>query len=51
MGDNTNKSNLIKTLRQETGIGIFFCKKALEQCNFDYDKAKMLLLKRSRNWI
>lgn len=34
---------LVKQLREETGQGIMFCKKALYKANFDYTKAKNYL--------
>ena len=32
---------IIRKLRNETGFGIMNCKKALEECDFDYEKAKV----------
>lgn len=43
MATTTNK---IKQLREETGVGIMECKKALEQTKGDIQKAKELLKKR-----
>lgn len=37
---------LVKQLREETGLGMMECKKALYQTNFDYTKAKHYL----KNW-
>lgn len=39
-------TNKIKQLREETGVGIMECKKALEQTKGDINKAKELLKKR-----
>lgn len=36
-------NELVKKLRQETGIGILDCKKALEQAHGDLEKAKLIL--------
>lgn len=36
-------NELVKKLREETGIGILDCKKALEQANGDLEKAKKIL--------
>lgn len=36
-------NELVKRLREETGIGILDCKKALEQANGDLEKAKLIL--------
>jgi len=36
----------VKILREKTGIGMMDCKKALEQCNNDFDKAIELLRKK-----
>jgi len=40
--------DLIKQLRQETGVSVSECKKALEEANGDFDKAKELLRKWGR---
>ena len=37
--------NNIKTLREKTGVGMMECKKALETCNNDVEKAKIYLRK------
>ncbi len=39
---------LVKKLRQETGIGILDCKKALEQAQGDLEKAKTILREQGR---
>ncbi|MBF0511986.1 MAG: translation elongation factor Ts [Candidatus Omnitrophica bacterium] len=39
-------ANDIKRLREETSCGVIDCKKALEEANGDFDKAKELLRKR-----
>ncbi|MFN4218911.1 MAG: elongation factor Ts, partial [Candidatus Bipolaricaulia bacterium] len=36
-------NELVKRLREETGIGILDCKKALQQANGDLEKAKLIL--------
>lgn len=36
-------AELIGKLRQETGAGVMDCKKALEEANGDYEKAKKML--------
>lgn len=36
----------IKQLREETGVSVSECKKALEQSNNDFDKAKKILRKK-----
>lgn len=36
----------VKILREKTGIGMMDCKKALEECNNDFDKAIELLRKK-----
>ncbi len=36
----------VKALREKTGIGMMNCKKALEECNNDFEKAIELLRKR-----
>jgi elongation factor Ts len=41
-------AKLIKTLRDETGMGITDCKKALEEAGGDLDQAEMLLRKRQK---
>lgn len=38
--------NLVKKLREQTGIGIMECKKAIADANNDYDKAVELLRKK-----
>ena len=38
----------LKRLREETGIAIMICKRALDDCNYDYDKAKTLVIKYAR---
>ncbi len=38
--------DLLKKLRQETSAGIADCRKALEDSNNDYDKAKKLIIER-----
>lgn len=38
--------NLVKKLREQTGIGILECKKAIGECNNDYDKAVEYLRKK-----
>lgn len=35
----------IKQLREQTGVGMMDCKRALEQCNGDFDKAVVFLRK------
>jgi elongation factor Ts len=39
--------DLVKQLRDETGVSIMQCKKALEEMAGDYEKAKMFLRKKS----
>lgn len=39
--------DLIKALRESTGVSIMQCKKALEESNGDMDKAKAVLLEKS----
>src|SRR5882672_3291244 len=41
-----NKIDLIKQLREETGMGLVAAKQALEETNWDYDKALELLRER-----
>jgi translation elongation factor EF-Ts len=36
-------NELVKKLREETGVGIMECKKALQQANGDLEKAKLIL--------
>jgi len=38
--------NQVKQLRQETGVSVSECKKALEESNNDFDKAKEVLRKK-----
>ncbi|MCS6937217.1 MAG: elongation factor Ts [Candidatus Bipolaricaulota bacterium] len=40
---NEKINELVKRLREETGIGILDCKRALEQANGDLEKAKKIL--------
>lgn len=40
-------TELIKALRDETGVSVMQCKKALEQAGGDLEKAKVILLKHS----
>lgn len=37
---------LVKKLREQTGVGILECKKAIDEANNDYDKAEELLRKK-----
>ncbi len=39
----TSFNELVKKLREETGVGILDCKKALQQANGDLEKAKLIL--------
>ena len=41
--DVSDNAKIMLKLRQETGIGILTVKKALDECDWDYDKAKALL--------
>ncbi len=43
--------NQIKQLRQETGISVTECKKALEESEGDFEKAKEILRKRGKEFI
>lgn len=43
--------NQIKQLRQETGISITECKKALEESSGDFDKAKEILRKWGKEFV
>ncbi len=40
-------TDLLKTLRDETGISVMQCKKALDEAGGDMDKARMILKKKS----
>ncbi len=42
----TINADLIKDLREQTGAGMLNCKKALEECNGDFEQAKDLLRKK-----
>jgi hypothetical protein len=41
--------SLVKKLREETGIGILECKKAIAESNNDFTKAAELLRKKLKN--
>jgi elongation factor Ts len=41
-------ADMIKSLREETGISVMQCKKALEEANGDFEKAIIILTKRSK---
>jgi len=38
----------VKALRDETGVAVMQCKKALEEAGGDMEKARMMLRKKSR---
>jgi elongation factor Ts len=41
-------TELIKSLRDKTGVSVMQCKKALEEANGDFDKAIIILTKKSK---
>jgi len=42
-----SSADLVKALRDKTGVGIMDCKKALKECNGDMDRAVDYLRKKA----